>query len=406
VACCHHLLADPLGERAGEGLAAGSGMAWRRAASLLVVVAACGREESSPRDGNTASAADASTDAHLSTDASEADAGGTDGGGIDGAPADASPADARPVDALTESCASAHVGNWTGQTRFWGHGAGSYVNKTANVTWTLASTTGCVDRYAPGGTAHADSGGHCSLEVHPDQTAIGAADGVMIVDRNVSPPSYRIEGTTRWTAMHACTDPAEDNGPFTAVVAWGQHRGVISGDVFGGALPFEAVREVDWNFVRVGATFPPPNGCAGAPVDTISGAHRTIENEYDVIAAVTWTRTSTADCVDQYTPSGTATITGRTFACSTFTVTPSMGSVGAADASLTIDRSTNPPTFTVEGQSRWIGTTTCTDADGTVTTRETLVGDDWGSSGPFTLPVTAGAVARETYDRSWRLSAP
>jgi hypothetical protein len=250
------------------------------------------------------------------------------------------------------------------------------------------------------------AGGHCSLEISPDHTAIGAADGAMIVDRNASPPSYRIDGTTRWTAMHTCVDPAEDNGPFTAVAAWGQHRGVISGDVFGGGLPFEAVRDVEWNFVRAGASFPPPSGCAGAPVDTITGLHRTIENQYDVIANVTWTRTSTTDCVDQYSPSGTSTISGTTPPCAMFTVSPSMGSVNAGDGSLTIDRSTNPPTFTIDGQSRWTATTTCTDADGTVTTRETLVGDDWGSSGPFTLSVTAGAVARETYDRSWRLSVP
>jgi hypothetical protein len=205
--------------------------------------------------------------------------------------------------------------------------------------------------------------------------------------------------------MHTCPGPDEDNGPYTVAAVWGQHSGVISGDAFGGALPPDPTATVDWHFERVGATFPPPTVCIGAPVDTFTGLHRSVDVQYDVVANVTWTRTSTTGCIDAYTPSGTASITGTTTTCATtLMVSPSAGTVGAADGSMTIDRSTNPPTFSIDGQSRWMATTTCTNADGTVTTQQTTAGNDWGSRGPLTQPVTAGRVQRWYYDRSWRLS--
>src|SRR5687767_3650521 len=79
--------------------------------------------------------------------------------------ADASTTDAAPVhdgasvivdaaiDAGPAVCAVARIdGDWTGYAEERDIGAGGYTADGAHVTWTFASTSGCIDHYTPSGT--------------------------------------------------------------------------------------------------------------------------------------------------------------------------------------------------------------------------------------------------------------
>lgn len=96
-------------------------------------------------------------------------------------------------------------------------------NIAADVTWTLVETTGCVDRYAPSGTAHyqfAIPGAQCGQSITPADHVIGSGDGVLTVDRSTSPATFTAHGATTWDITWTCRFDA-DNAETMEVVGAG-----------------------------------------------------------------------------------------------------------------------------------------------------------------------------------------
>lgn len=241
-------------------------------------------------DAHVADAASASDAAMF--DATIADAASPDAMGPDAASPDAASPDAD----LGDGCATPPTGDWTGRTKYYGRGSGPSQSEGADVTWTLASTEDCVDRYAPSGTAWVDNEGFECAANYESSAPIAASDGVLTIDRNTSPPTYTMNGTTRWEIILTCFEPE----PFTASSSWASYRGVIDGVVFGGGHGDSAIYW-EWTFTRIGADLPPPDGCSEPAEDTWSGTHtRTGSGTDDLVATVTWTRASTEGCVDRY----------------------------------------------------------------------------------------------------------
>ena len=76
------------------------------------------------------------------------------------------------------------------------------------------------------------------------------------------------------------------------------------------------------------------------------------------------------------------------------------------DGLLTIDRSTNPGTFDIEGVNIWNGTETCTRDDGTVQKFPGPIGGTWGLfSGAFDgNQWSGGAIGEAPHAYQWSLA--
>lgn len=319
----------------------------------------------------------------------------TDGGVTDGSAIDAIPIDAG------DGCATPPVGDWTGTTREHYRGAGAFEAIVADVVWTRVATHACVDRYQPSGTATWQWGGHwCDSDdvTTPATTAIAPTDGELIVDRTTAPPTYTMRGETEWAAsVHCSEDPPGTPGQVGG--RWAAYDGAFDGPVFGGGLTHENGFEFSmrWRFTRVGAVFTPPTACAAAPVEqwtsTSSFDHHT--------AAATWTRVATEGCIDTYAATGTVTLPPRSTAyCAPLTYDPPTRPITADDGVLTIDRSTSPIKFLVEGNTTWPTTRHCTRPDGTIDSLPQQGGGGWAG---FTADVAGDAFAGgfERADDRW-----
>lgn len=285
-------------------------------------------------------------------------------------------ADPRPTDPAPITCATSPIGPLAGTAVFRNNGSSAFTEMTADVTWTPVSTDGCVDRYQPSGTvAYRYGGAPCDHVVSPASAPIDADDGELLVDRTTSPPTYRMIGISTYDAAVHCAD-APAGATDTVGGTWTEHSGAFDGALVAGGL----VDEVDaslaqrWRFTRVDATFAAPSGCSEEAVDR----WQTVTEAAGTEATVTWTRASTSGCVDTFTPSGTARALPRTTAyCATATYAPDAQAIGATDGTLTIDRTTSPPTFRVDGLTSWSATRTCTRASGQSETETATAGGPW-----------------------------
>lgn len=253
----------------------------------------------------------------------------------------------------TIECVSPALGvlHGTAQVR---HGGSSGADElAAEVMWTPAGTTGCVDRYQPSGTVtYRNALGHGDGDA-----AIEPGDGELVVDRSVQPPAYTMRGDSRFGV-------------------WTDHRGSFDGDMIAGGLidEAEAPRAMRWSFVREDATFEPPTGCSQPAIDRWT----TVSEQDHTRATVTWTRASTSGCVDTFRPGGTVESASRATAyCAALTTTPASAPIAAGDGVLTIDRSTNPATYRIEGRTVWDAQIVCTTHDGTVEMLGNLGGGRW-----------------------------
>jgi hypothetical protein len=160
-----------------------------------------------------------------------------------GPPDAATSPDASPPDAAPGAvCASAPVERFVGTAS---RKATNYPDNIAvDVTWKRVSTEGCVDRYAPTGTAQyqfAIPGALCAQTVAPDTTSVTAADGTLAVDRTVTPAHYTASGSTTWTVTWTCTQAGGtvDTQTFEAGQAWMLAEGEVVGGVIAGQTVVE-----------------------------------------------------------------------------------------------------------------------------------------------------------------------
>jgi hypothetical protein len=104
----------------------------------------------------------------------------------------------------------------------------------SDVTWTRASTEGCVDRYVPSGIAEvvlAPPAGCSHAAVTPSSRTIGPHDGVLVIDRGTSPPTFFFAGDTAWDATLHCAwaDGRSTRAPLAAGGVWASVDGAIDG---------------------------------------------------------------------------------------------------------------------------------------------------------------------------------
>lgn len=107
------------------------------------------------------------------------------------------------------------------------------------VTWTLVETDGCVDTYAPSGTAtyeHLIPGALCLQSIEPANAVIAPEDGGLVVDRATVPPTWSGAGATYWTVTHTCVSDTEPpiTRTFTGGATWLDGTGpVLDGQIAG-----------------------------------------------------------------------------------------------------------------------------------------------------------------------------
>lgn len=160
----------------------------------------------------------------------------TDAGG----PADATPsADATVAVTDATPCAAPSVDTWSG-TGSRDNDGGYPDHITATITWTRTSTVGCVDTYAPSGSAHygyAIPGALCNQSIDPDSHDVAAADGTLTIDRTTSPPTYSGSGATYWTFVFRCEYPdgTFDESEMPGGAPWFDASGTVGGGAISGS---------------------------------------------------------------------------------------------------------------------------------------------------------------------------
>lgn len=282
------------------------------------------------------------------------------------------------------ACVSAPLGVLTGTAHIRHSGSSGADETTADVTWTPAGTTGCVDRYVPSGrVTHINSSG-----VGNGGADLTAGDGELLVDRGAAPATYTMRGTS-------------------AFGTWTDHRGSFDGGVTAGGVIDEAdvVTAMRWHFVRADAAFgEPASGCSEPAIDRWTTTSEQAHNR----ATVTWTRASTDGCVDTFRPSGTVEALARETAyCASLVIEPARAAIGAEDGVLVIDRSTDPATYRIEGRTVWTAQRTCTTHDGTVEQTGNLGGGRWAHfQAAFDGAHFAGGFADGEGTSSWEFSRP
>lgn len=133
---------------------------------------------------------------------------------------------------ITVICINIVQDSWTGT----GSSSSDVLNATAQVTWTLEDMTDNVAVYRPTGTASATVTG-CSI--NPSIGTIDPSGGVLFVDYNANPPTYRGVGATQWLTTWTCPsapNPAPFSMPITAGY-FGGSRGTLGVEAVGLVSP-------------------------------------------------------------------------------------------------------------------------------------------------------------------------
>lgn len=152
----------------------------------------------------------------------------------DASAVDAGPVDPRLDDAMPPldgvACATPRIETWAGTASR----AHEYYpdDITATVTWARVGSSGCVDRYAPSGTARyafAIPGALCRQSVAPEVEAITATDGVLTIDRGRSPATFVGHAATTWPVTWSCdlADGTTATQQFAAGGLWFEAAGEV-----------------------------------------------------------------------------------------------------------------------------------------------------------------------------------
>jgi hypothetical protein len=123
---------------------------------------------------------------------------------------------------------------------------------TADATWTRVSTTGCVDRFTPSGTARTGTvqGTDFLLDYDPSFGPIAANDAELVIDRSTSPPGFELRhGATTWPATLRRT---YQNGTITteqgeAITIWAEF---FQGPYDGNHFSAQRADQTGWTFSR------------------------------------------------------------------------------------------------------------------------------------------------------------
>jgi hypothetical protein len=345
--------------------------------AAIFVVAAC--DSTGPRDPNDPG--DGDDDASASVDGGvpdlPADAGThetpNEDGGVVTPPSDGG---TTTPDGGGDGCASAPVATYSGEQFEQYSGSGSYERTRVEVTWTLASTEGCVDHYTPSGLAYSEDAGPCNITLDPASGPIEASDGELVIDRSTSPATYTVRGeshyATSFTGEAGCNGDGEPH-PVTVGGVWADSSGSFDGALIAG-VAWTNTPSRSWRLVAAGASFPTPDGCSEAASDQLTSEHQYGGDS----ATVTWTRVATEGCVDTFEPSGTAaTPAGYDEMC---TYDALSAPIEAGDGPMTIDRSTDPATVTLRGRSDWTTTGHCTNNWGEPYEVEVTLYSMWGQA--------------------------
>jgi hypothetical protein len=173
--------------------------------------------------------------------------------------------------------------------------------------------------------------------------------------------------------------------------------GAVSPSEIDAGGPADATASADATPVEVAAPDAYPGPCTASAIESWQGtARRRQDDGYpdSITATITWTRTSTVDCVDTYAPSGTASygyaIPGAL--CSQW-ITPESHAVAASEGWLTVDRSTWPPTYAGHGATFWTIVHHCQYDDGGLEESDQPGGAIWfDSSGTITGDAFGGSL--------------
>lgn len=114
----------------------------------------------------------------------------------------------------------------------------SYYAGEAEVTWTRASTDGCVDTFTPSGVVrYRNDTDHTPCHAVPGTAAVGPTDGTFRIDRSTNPPTFYLMGHTQWPAQVTCYSESGSiyHTGDTASRMWARVDGAFDGNVFGGA---------------------------------------------------------------------------------------------------------------------------------------------------------------------------
>jgi len=174
----------------------------------------------------------------VSVRALTADAGEVVAPGPDAAPSDAaSPSDGASPDA-SEACGAPRIEAWVGTS--------ARVNEyypddiSVEVTWQRVASVGCVDSYAPTGTASysfAIPGALCGQSTAPGTAPAGVTDGFLTVDRTSSPATYAGRASTTWVVTWTCDyGDSSDTLTFPGGGLWFDAAGAIEGQGIAGEL--------------------------------------------------------------------------------------------------------------------------------------------------------------------------
>jgi hypothetical protein len=167
---------------------------------------------------------------------------------IDAAPdgsAELPVADAAPIAAALpdagDGCATPRTEAWVGTA---GRVNEHYPdNISVAVTWQRVASVGCVDRFAPTGTARYDfaiPGALCPQSTVPATAPIGATDGALAIDRTTSPATYSGRASTTWTVVWTCDHgDSSDLMTFEGGGLWFEAAGRIEGSSIAGAITVE-----------------------------------------------------------------------------------------------------------------------------------------------------------------------
>jgi hypothetical protein len=135
------------------------------------------------------------------------------------------------------TCATPSVNAWTGTAS---RTTETYPDDVeATITWQLAESAGCIDRYRPQGEAHyrfAIPGALCTQTIAPATLSVAGAHGVLTIDRTVSPATYTMSGETAWQVTWTCTfdDGTSDSMTFAAGGHWLDAAGTVDGATIDG----------------------------------------------------------------------------------------------------------------------------------------------------------------------------